>query len=236
MTKTRIITNLMIFIILTFATMASLAHVPYFAPQSLSFDNPFQIKTELSTSVALYGALREADDVAVFRFEVEPKDFDEAGFMRLHVGMLVPRCSSYVNYTPELVLIGPPQESLPIALRADQFDPSSTLSFEFGGIWVTDQLILEQREESTFYEEYTKKWYWHDASKDVRVEVAGTYYLIIYDPNKQIGAYVLEFGDVEVWKTPQITRAATAMPKLLMNLEIPDRSCRKEVRYHAPID
>lgn len=203
------------------------AHVPYLEGADATASRPNQIVTPLSKSIATYAGLGGQDGVDVFEFRVTDEDLANQT-NKMHTGILVPRCQAHLLFMPSLFLIGPAQAVIPHPSKALRRRVAVRIPKRYGAIEVPQE-VLDNRDESSFFEEHTGTWYWWEHKLDLFVDRPGVYWLVVQSNHKVTGDYVLEFGDKEQWTPADWERAGVLMPLLTEHREIRSESCRLEV-------
>ena len=123
--------------------------------------------------MAVYGQLDSTEDVDVLRL-----DFDEpTEEWLLHI--LIPTCHN--DFNPTVALIGPGD------------DTSDTLPFDLPkGM---EAALYESYQERPITTSFFEQDFRQSPNYSLDFEIAGTYYLAIWEPDGNIGAYTLATGN-----------------------------------------
>jgi hypothetical protein len=180
-----------------------LAHVPYLERGDYSASAPFRIE-ELEKSIAIYAWLDGGGDIdfAVFQL-TDPKE--------LFVEVIVPVCPEYAESRPSYAVLGPglppPAEPLPIPLPPG-----------YGAIVVPNLPPGMPRDQ--FYEPFGGKSYYSGVPITKTISGPGTWAVIVWDPYKMGGDYVLTVGRKEIWKAEDVLRALIVTPLIRQDKEL----------------
>lgn len=182
------------FLLLAAAVLAGVspayAHVPYIERQDYTDEDPAVVRN-VEQSKAFYAWLQTADDVDVYRLEVQ-------GPTRLFAQVIVPVCPGYEQFLPSFAVIGPglpdPTEELPVLLPEG-----------YGAIVVPNVAPGEPRD--TFYEPFGNKRYYDGPLFDQMTETPGDWELITWDPYGMGGDYVAVVGAGEQFALGDVLRS-----------------------------
>jgi hypothetical protein len=175
------------------------AHDPYIEEGDWGgFDEPFET-TDSAISYAMYGYL-EADDIDVFAL-----DFDTAeGLLRAQV--LTPVCGEhYVNFYPQFIVFAPESkgiEALDIKVPFEVPEGYVPLfaSFEAAAKTVEAEVTLETR--PTFVEPFGGTEFYDNSTLDFTILKPGRYYVVVFNPQGEMGDYTLATGYREEFNSP----------------------------------
>jgi hypothetical protein len=184
-----------------------------------NFDAPYIVE-DATVSFAFFGYLE--DDLDVFRLDFEDDD-------TLRLELLIPVCGdSYQDFYPQIFVLGAgdePLESLdellsevettahdlpiitptasPTAAAASQ--PTSRVGEFPEGLsllYTYDTRPEDMTDERpSFFEHHTGRDYYEVSTDDIEV-TAGSYYLVLFDPVRVGGDYLLATGYVEAFFMP----------------------------------
>ncbi|PWK15680.1 hypothetical protein [Tumebacillus permanentifrigoris] len=161
----------------------AMAHKPIFVERMAGgYDDAYPIP-DATTSYAVYGNLTAPRQVDVFQVTVT----DDTPF---YARLSVPKKAGSTKFAPALVLIGPglPKSNVP---------PNYPLALpdDLGrGIYLYEQVQDE------FFEPFTQTTLLQRQFVSRKLQ-PGTYYLAVYDPDGQLGKYVLATGTEERFST-----------------------------------
>jgi hypothetical protein len=221
------------------------AHIPNILPHDTSTNFAVGLPTTIEKSVAFYATFESPGDVDVYGFTLRNDSFvvpnqltDIKGVVNdlvvvgangkpgrlLHVGRLVPACPIYANILPTIAVVGPAQDALPA------YDGSVNLpkSVVIGG----DQgvMILQNPSQGpTWYEKFSYKSYFDQNSTDIILTEPGDYRIYVWNSNTEVGDYVLETGQVEVFGLPEIMQTLVWISHIIYDGEIGNRTCSKQL-------
>ena len=193
----------------TIAAAQSWAHVPYIEKNDFSALRPFRVEHSIEQSLAIYGWLDNNDidspgDIDVFIFTIEEPT-------TVYLEVLVPVCPGYEAFQPWFALAGP---GLP--------EPKALLPFDippgYGIEVIQDMATAGQRD--TFYEFFGGKSYYKGPVFDKNLTIPGTYYIYIWDPQKESGDYVAVLGRKEIWRFRDILQAFRNTPLIRLGTEL----------------
>jgi ligand-binding SRPBCC domain-containing protein len=134
----------------------------------------------LSTSFAYYRDLKPGAQADVYTFEAQAGE-------HLHAGISVPALRGLESYGVSVALLGP---GLP-AVDHDQLPANHPE--DLGG------LIFATARGEDFFEPFTQTNYWGRQRLELDLPQAGTYYLLVWQPEGLAGKYVLDTGTAEVF-------------------------------------
>ncbi len=182
------------------AARTAAAHVPYIETTDYNWLHPFVIENEPATK-AIYGWLATPNGVDVATFAVSDP-------LTVQVELDVQVCPAYVQYLPSYAILGPglppPNEPLPISL------PDG-----YGAIVVPNTPPGEPR--PTFYEPFGGKTYYQGILTTIQATTPGQWAVIVWDPYKMGGDYVLSTGYEEVFTNLDLLRVAKNLPIVRAN-------------------
>ena len=144
------------------------------------FDNALTIpKPEFS--FAIYARLGAPGDVDYFKFEVKQP-------MDINAGLLVPFSEKFADFYPVYAIVGP---GLPAPLSDIPFE----LPPGYGAMVVNSKPVTPR---PSFYEPFTATRFYKGITEfDRRVEVPGTYYIVVWHPEGEYGDYLVSYGRTE---------------------------------------
>jgi len=156
------------------------AHKPIFDGSGTSgYDRALYI-SDPTISWAVYTELRHPGEVDYYTFEARQGT-------PLYTQMVIPQISGLEQFVPSIVLVGPglpaPQEALPVPLPPGD-----------GAVLIQPQ---PGEQPQSFYEPITQTNYWEWQEYRAPAPADGTYYLLVFDPQNQVGKYVLAIGERE---------------------------------------
>ena len=180
MNKT-VIPGFRVFLVLLFAAAAASAHVPMMeTPETNSFNDALKILRP-TYSYAIYGNLEKPGDIDYYTFEVKEP-------MKAHASLLVPFRPEYLDFYPVYAVIGP---GLP--------SPQGKIPFDLPpgcGAIVISGTASEGR--PTFYEPFSRTRYYEGIPKfEQELKQPGIYYIVVWHPGNETGAYILGYGLAE---------------------------------------
>jgi hypothetical protein len=163
-----------------------------------------------TTSYAYYQEIQQPGQLHVYHFEGQAGQF-------FHAGINIPQLNGLEDYGVSLALLGPglpplPEDQLPLRAADDGHDhhhsplqvPTSSIPDlhldSVGG------LVAESRKSEDFYEPFTQTNYWGRQAIDLDLPQSGTYYLLIWNPDGDVGKYVLDTGTEEVFGSADLFR------------------------------
>ncbi len=167
---------LFIFVLLFAAASPASAHRPVWgdpAGGAIVIDN-------LSTSFAFYRDIKASAVADVYTFEARAGE-------HLHAGLSIPALRGLQNYGLSLAVLGP---GLP---EANHDLLPANHPEDLGG------LIFSSVRGEDFYEPFTQTNYWGRQRVELDLPQAGTYYLLVWQPDGLPGKYVLDTGTAEVF-------------------------------------
>ncbi len=164
------------------------AHQPVFEArtnQGTKTSDPYELYSTaqllgdpLFASYAVYGKLTSPDTIDMYVFTPQAED-------TIPVELLVPAKPSLASFRPTLVIIGKYLNGA----KTSSFLP---LPIGFDSLTVSPPSLR-----STLYEPWSFQKFYSSAKQDLRVFGGGTYYLAVFEPNGQLGQYVLGVGTKE---------------------------------------
>lgn len=187
----------------------SRAHVPYLENNDFSLESPFEVDYSIEQSLAVYAWLDNngpgsPEDIDVFIFRIdEPAN--------VYIEVLVPVCKGYEEFIPWFALAGPglPDSKLPMPLDIPK---------GYGVEVVKNLTTVEERE--TFYEFFGGKHYYKGAVYEKKINLPGTYYIYVWDPQQRSGDYVAVLGKKEIWRFRDIIKAFRNTPLIRLDQEL----------------
>jgi hypothetical protein len=166
-------------LVMALPTPAALAHVPVFAPDSVSSWQTALVVPDHRISWAIFGRLADPEEVDFFAFEAK------AGETAV-VGLNVPRISGLENFRMSVAVVGaglPQTNVLPV-----------TLPNNFGAVIKPDD-----GKTSVIVHGYA---YWERQDLSVRIPSDGRYYVLLWNPEHMVGKYTLSIGTIERYMAP----------------------------------
>lgn len=142
---------------------------------------------DLSTSFAAYRQLATAEEVDTFVINT-------AEGKTLRGRITIPQIDGLEGYGVRAALFGP---GLPDADH-EQLPPDHPEG--------VGALVFPSRVTATFFEPFTQTSYWGRQAFEVPLPAAGTYYLLIWNPEGERGKYVLATGSEERFAPADIFR------------------------------
>ncbi len=210
--KRNILRVLTIVLFLVLGGSVVLAHVPYFEHKDFTEENPFMVRKSIEQSIAVYSFLAfDSGDVDVYQFTIENR-------ARIFVETIVPVCEFYEDFLPSFAIVGPGLP-LPDGFYILPFD----IPDEYGAIVISN--FEDEGERPTFYEFFGNKNYYQGPTFDEFVEMPGTYYIYVWDPENIGGDYVLIIGDEEIWELNDIVRGFIYTPQIREGKELHTDEC-----------
>lgn len=157
------------------------AHVPMMEGiDSNSFKDALKIPRP-ETSYAIYANLDRPGDVDFYSFEVKKP-------MKGHVSLIVPYRPEYQDFYPVYAVIGP---GLPAPQGKIPFD----LEKGYGAVIISGTTVAER---PVFYEPFSRMKYYEGIPKfDRELKETGIYYIAVWHPGNETGAYILGYGLAE---------------------------------------
>ncbi len=184
-------------VVFLFSPLIVFAHQPFLETES-SFssvaDGIFlgstQISDPTSSSQAVYGQLSTVGELDSYVFVPEQD-------ATIPLEILVPVSPRNSQFKPDIYLIARnisdenslDMEILPIAIPEG-----------YGGIKLSNN-----HENGFWYEPFSFERYWVGDKKEITVEAKQNYFIIVYEPNSQIGDYVIGVGTVEDFSNTSVT-------------------------------
>jgi len=169
------------YLVLGFISFSAAAHIPMMEQKdSTGFKDAVKIPKP-GVSRAIYANLDSAADVDYYSFELSKP-------MTGHVSLLVPYLPGYEDFYPLFAVVGP---GLPPA--------EINLPFEvppnYGAVV---QHATGAAPRPTFFEPFSRKNYYR-GMEEFKQELVqpGTYYIVVWHPAGEYGAYILGYGDKE---------------------------------------
>jgi hypothetical protein len=201
------------FILFLLIPVTVCAHAPRFEKLDFTISKPFKVTSPIEKSIAIYSTL-ETGDLDYLVLEVGP-DQVAKGPVTIHLGSLVPACKKYERFLIHWALIGPEQPGFEL-LELPGFKHKQ---------WGIQ--VINDEQGRSWFEPYSRKDYYYQKVKDIKVTKAGTYSVIIW--GNMAGNYVFEVGDQEIWPIGEIMNLLMVYPKLLLDREITDEECRNQL-------
>ncbi len=134
------------------------------------------------TSQAVYGLLSEPRQIDVFAFVPENE-------VTIPVEILVPMRPANENFFPELYIAA---KNIPgdRVVANDEIEATLPEGYRL-------MKIANTHQDGNFYEEYSFERYWKSEQVQLEVQAKQNYFLIVDEPNEQVGDYTLGVGTVE---------------------------------------
>jgi hypothetical protein len=221
------------------------AHIPNVLPHDTSANFVVALPDIIEKSVAFYAAFESPGDVDVYGFTLRKESFDVPKQLtdikgdvndlvvvaangkrgrQLHVGSLVPACQVYANILPTIAIVGPSQDTLPA------YDGSvnlpKNLELESGqGV----MFLQNPAQGPIWYEKFSYKSYFDQNSADIILTEPGEYRIYVWNTTSDIGDYVLETGDVEVFGLPEIMQTLFWVTHIIYDGEIRNPTCNQQL-------
>jgi len=149
-------------------------------------------------SYAIYSNLETASDVDFYSFQVNKP-------MLGHVTLIVPVLEGYQNFYPVFAVVGP---GLP--------DPKTDLPFALpSGYGAVVELPTRQDPRPVFFEPFSRKSYYRGIGEfKQHLTQTGTYYIVVWHPGCETGAYVVGYGDKEMFTLRDWVNVFKVMPTI----------------------
>lgn len=164
------------------------AHQPIFETrtnQGTKTSDPYELYNSAMTlgdplfsSYAIYGKLTSPDAIDMYVFTPQAED-------TIPVALLIPAKQSLVNFNPTLIIIGK---------YLNGVKTSSFLPLPIGFESLT---VSSPSPRSTIYEPWSFQKFYSGDTQNLHIFGGGTYYLAVFEPNGQLGEYVLGVGTKE---------------------------------------
>lgn len=169
------------FLVFLFLASAAVAHVPMMeGPDTHSFKDALKIPRP-ETSYAVYSNLDRPGDIDFYSFEVKKP-------MKAHVSLIVPYRPEYLDFYPVYAVVGP---GLPAPQSKVPFD----LEKGYGAVVFSG---MPSAERPVFYEAFSRVNYYEGIPKfDQELREPGIYYIVVWRPSGETGAYILGYGLAE---------------------------------------
>ena len=186
-----------IFLILMLAAAVSWAHIPMVVTtDTTGYSDALKIPRP-GVSWALYANLDSSTDVDFYSFELSAP-------MPCHVTVIVPYLPGYEDFYPAFAVVGP---GLPA--------PKVALPFELPqGYGAVVEKPTGATPRPTFFEEFSRKKYYKGISEFKQKLGPGKYYIVVWHPGCETGAYVVGFGDKEGFTIRDWVNVAKVMPTI----------------------
>ncbi|UCC87779.1 MAG: hypothetical protein JSV81_00335 [Anaerolineales bacterium] len=159
-----------------------------------------------TTSYAYYQEIQEPGQLHVYQFEGQAGQF-------FHAGINIPQLNGLEDYGVSLALLGPglpplPEDQLPLRAADDGHDHHHSPLQVFPDLHLDSAggLVAESRKSEDFHEPFTQTNYWGRQAIDLDLPQSGTYYLLIWNPDGDVGKYVLDTGTEEVFGSADLFR------------------------------
>ena len=202
---------------------AASAHVPFLEPGRSSDapavpGDPFPgaiAVPDASISRAVYGTLAFGEAFDAYKLTVSHA-------ASTPVELLVPKAGRYRDFRPSFALVGPgvPQTgSTPgfIGQRLRQaYDGRQLPMGEAPAVLVVNDPAQSPR--PTFYEPFSFTSYFKGGSTQVELRPGRSYYLVVFDPRHQTGAYALGIGEAEKFSAGDALRSIVAVARVKLGL------------------
>jgi len=181
------------FLLLIFVLIpaGALAHVPVLEGVTAShpelplikWENAEAITSPNEQSLAVYGKLKQAGEVDVYKFRSTVSEV-------ISVELLVPAWPRTETFFPEVMIIGPG-----VGERIGRPLPSGiNLLPGLTGFVLNNQL---SRPRSSIFEPYSLERLYNGEKMQLEVAAGNTYYLAVYEPTRKSGVYSLALGEKE---------------------------------------
>lgn len=226
-------------------TSAASAHVPTVLPRDTPANCAVGVPMPIEKSAAVYATFEYPGDVDSYGFSFSSESFDASLALTdirgvanrlivtapngkpgrvLHVGSLVPACQIYASVLPTVAIVGPAQDALPA------YDGS--VAIPAGVELKTGQgvtFLQNPNQGPVWYEEFSYKSYFDQNSADLVVTEQGEYRIYVWDANTNVGDYVLEIGQIEVFGFPEIMQALFWVTHIIYDGEISNNTCKQQL-------
>jgi hypothetical protein len=202
---------------------AASAHVPFLEPARSSDapaapGDPFPgavAVPDASISRAVYGTLAPGETLDVYKLSVSRA-------ASTPVALLVPKAGRYRGFRPSFALVGPgvPQTGATPGFIDERLRKAyAGVLFPAGpapGVLVVNDPGRSPR--PTFYEPFSFTSYFKGGSTQVELRPGRTYYLVVFDPLRQTGAYALGIGEAETFSAGDALRSIVAVARIKLGL------------------
>jgi glycerol-3-phosphate acyltransferase PlsY len=175
----RILTAILLSIGLALTSSRAWAHQPFFEETDTSPDRPWPI-SDPSVSTAVYATLESATDVDVFTFE-GMRD------QTVYLSLVIPQIPGQENFVPAMALIGP-------GLSGDGTVLPAAVRICGEGV---EMIPPPEGPPSTFFELFTRTSYWERQKRSVTLPADGSYRVVVWHPQGEVGRYVFVIGQKE---------------------------------------
>lgn len=181
------------------------AHVPYIEGRDYSRAHPF-VMERLADSKAIYGWLASARDVDVVRIDVDAP-------ATIAADLDVQVCPLLAEFRPSYAIVGPglPPPPADTPLPVD-------LPPGYGAVVVPNYAPGVQR--PTFYEPVGGHLYYDGIPTTVEATAPGAWAILVWDPYRMGGDYVLSTGYRERTTAEDLVLVATNTPVIRANGEL----------------
>jgi len=210
------------------------SHVPYVEGLDFTDSEAYSIQAPIEKSLAIYLSFDAKDDIDQSLFTLTESDLDEKNSSiladqqgekgrKVVFNTIVPACAPYANILPQVALVGPIQE------RLTKLSPEIALPFtleEGEGVY----LLSNDQQGEVFKENFSGTSYWQQQTAEFIVTKPGSYKIFVWEPQGQIGDYVLVFGDQEIFGPQEIAQATKRINFLRQGREIKNEECRKTAK------
>ena len=165
-----------------------------------------------TTSFAYYRQLDSSVDVHKYTFEGQAGQF-------FHAGINIPQISGLEDFRVTMALLGP---GLPVldsseqdsashshSDSTDQYHEHNESTITLPDVFNTDGyngMIIENLPGEDFFEPFTQTHYWGRQQIDLHLPQSGTYKLVIWNLEGELGKYVLDTGTKEVFGPTDLLR------------------------------
>jgi hypothetical protein len=187
-----------VIMVIYLAAAAASAHVPMMeSPESDSFNNAQKIPRP-AYSYAIYANLEKPGDIDYYSFEVTKP-------MKAHVNLLVPYRPEYLDFYPVFAVIGP---GLPAPQGRIPFD----LPKGYGAVVISG---APAKDRPVYYEEFSKTNYYEGIPKfEQKLAQPGIYYIVVWHPGNETGAYILGYGLAEKFTAKNWANTFKLLPSI----------------------
>ncbi len=160
-------------------------------------------------SWAIYGRLTDPSEIDFYRFEAQAGE-------SLFIQMTIPVIAGLEEFEPSFALVG-------VGLPSDEAASPTALLSDQGIVTVAD----DGSPPRLFYESFSGRQYWMRQEVRINAPQTGTYYVLVWHPQGEVGKYVLVVGDVEqrVADRPGVgaIRATISAIRMANQCQIPSR-------------
>ncbi|HMA60669.1 MAG TPA: hypothetical protein VKN64_10270 [Halanaerobiales bacterium] len=188
MKYTLLIIGITIVFIFSF-TLITAAHKPVNVDFPATKQSPILIEDH-QISWAAYTELKKINEVDYYKFEAKADE-------EIYANLLIPDIERLKDFHPTFALIGP---GLPKEYEVENV----TLDIDEEEGVIVKRYRAETLE--IFFEPFTQTSYYVKQTLTKKAPTDGTYYLAVFDENKEKGKYVFAIGRKEKWKANEIIK------------------------------